>query len=283
MAVIRVERTRDFTVMSNHHLKNPDLTLKAKGLMSFVLSLPDEWQYSTRGLAAVCKEGVGAIGKALKELETAGYIVRNQLRGSDGRITDTEYIIYEQPQFPPYTASPDIEKPYMDTPYVGFPDTDLAPQINTKVNKKKEEENTYQSSTHSFFPSKKHTADGTTDGMADVSEIRNEIMDRIDYDHISAIANRIQIDEFVELMLEVALTRSPSIKIGRDVYPTGFVQERFSKLSSEHIQKVLDGISENTTRVWNTKAYLLVALFNAPVSIDNHYTMLVNHDLYSGE
>ena len=94
MAVYRVQRTRDYTVMSNYHLKDKGLTLKSKGLLSMILSLPEEWNYTTRGLASICKEGVDAIGSALKELETAGYIVRRQLRGANGRITDTEYIIY---------------------------------------------------------------------------------------------------------------------------------------------------------------------------------------------
>ena len=77
------------------------------------------------------------------------------------------------------------------------------------------------------------------------------------------------------------MTRSPTIRIGRDAeYPTAFVQQRFEQLNSTHIQKVLDAIQENTTRVWNTKAYLLAALFNAPSSTDNHYVMLVNHNLY---
>ena len=98
MAVYRVQRTRDYTVMSNYHLKDKGLTLKSKGLLSMILSLPEEWNYTTRGLASICKEGVDAIGSALKELETAGYIVRRQLRGANGRITDTEYVIYEQPQ-----------------------------------------------------------------------------------------------------------------------------------------------------------------------------------------
>ena len=93
MAVYRVQRTRDYTVMSNYHLKDKGLTLKSKGLLSMILSLPEEWNYTTRGLASICKEGVDAIGSALKELETAGYIVRRQLRGANGRITDTEYII----------------------------------------------------------------------------------------------------------------------------------------------------------------------------------------------
>ena len=84
-------------------------------------------------------------------------------------------------------------------------------------------------------------------------------------------------------MLEVALSRTPTMKIGRDAeYPTAFVQQRFEQITSAHIEKVLDGIQENTTRVWNTRAYLLAALFNAPSTMDNHYTMLVNHDLNGG-
>ena len=108
MAVFRIERTRDYTVMSNHHLRNEKLSLKAKGLLSMMLSLPENWNYTTRGLAAICKEGVDAIGGALRELETAGYIVRHQLRDRQGRISDTEYVIYEQPQpKKPDTPSPD--------------------------------------------------------------------------------------------------------------------------------------------------------------------------------
>ena len=117
MAVFRIERTRDYTVMSNHHLRNHQLSLKAKGLLSMMLSLPDDWNYTTRGLAKICKEGVDAIGGALRELESAGYIVRHQLRDRQGRISDTEYVIYEQPQPrqpetpQPDTAAPDTEKP----------------------------------------------------------------------------------------------------------------------------------------------------------------------------
>lgn len=122
MAVFRIERTRDYAVMSNHHLRNGKLSLKAKGLLSMILSLPEDWNYTTRGLAAICKEGVDAIGGALRELEAAGYIVRHQLRNRQGRISDTEYVIYEQPQPKnpdtpqPDTASPDTENPDMEKP-----------------------------------------------------------------------------------------------------------------------------------------------------------------------
>lgn len=81
----RIEKTRDYTVMSNHHLKDRTLTLKSKGLLSMMLSLPDEWNYTTRGLAAICREGVDSIGAALKELENHGYIRRTQLRDEKAR------------------------------------------------------------------------------------------------------------------------------------------------------------------------------------------------------
>lgn len=287
MAVFRVERTRDYTVMCNHHLKDSGLSLKAKGLLSMMLSLPDEWNYSTRGLAAISKEGVDAIGKTLKELELAGYIIRRQLRGKDGRISDTEYTIFEKPQKPkpaePDTTSPDTEKPYLVTPDMEDsdteePDTDNPAQLNTKKSNT-QKSITDLSNTHSFFPSATPAGDGLTDGF----EKRAEIKEQIEYDIICQQHDRMQLDELVEIMLEVAMNRSPTIKIGRDAeYPTGFVQQRFEKITSTHIEKVLDGIRENTTRVWNTKAYLMAALFNSVSTIDNHYTMLVNHDFHSG-
>ena len=262
MAVFRIERTLDYTVMSNHHLKDTALSLKAKGLLSMMLSLPDEWNYTTRGLAAICKEGVDAIGGALRELEKAGYIVRRQLRGPGGRISDTEYTIYEKPcpgaeeppeepgpdTTPPDTGAPDTAFPYLVEPDMVEPSTEKPAELNTKRSNI-QKSNTHLSNTHSFV--------------------------------ICTPVNRTQVDEFVELMLEVAMTRSPTIKIGRDAeYPTAFVQQRFEQITSSHIEKVLDGISENNTRVWNAKAYLLAALFNAPSSTDNHYTMLVNHDFH---
>ena len=300
MAVYRVERTRDYTVMSNYHLKDTSLSLKAKGLLSMFLSFPEDWNYSTRGLAAICKEGVDAIGSTIKELEKAGYIVRRKLRGSNGRITDTEYVIYEQPQEPPApdadgpdptppdTAHPDTGKPDMADPDVVAPDMDAPHTENhaqLNINQfKTQKSNTQRSNTHSFPPPASSEAPAQpVEGMKEIFEKRDEIRDQIEYDLIVTPSNREQLNEFVEIMLEVALSRTPTMKIGRDAeYPTAFVRQRFEQITSAHIEKVLDGIQENTTRVWNTRAYLLAALFNAPSTMDNHYTMLVNHDLNGG-
>jgi len=290
MAVYRVERTRDYTVMCNCHLKDTGLSLKAKGLLSMMLSLPDEWNYNTRGLAAICKEGVDAIGSAIRELEERGYIVRRQLRGENGRITDTEYTIYERPQREdppapepdapepdaPGPASPRPENPYVAGPDMEGPRPEMAAGLNINTSSTKKE-NTKRCSHPSVCPPR------GPEGRADVTERRAEIMEQIEYDRIVSPANREQIDEFVEIMLEVALTRSPTIRIGREQeFPAALVQQRFERLNATHIEKVLDGIRENTARVRNARAYLMAALFNAPSSTENHYTMLVNHDLYGG-
>lgn len=94
MAVFRVEKTKDFTVMSNHHLRNVSLSLKAKGLLSLMLSLPDNWDYTTKGLAHICKDGVDSISSAIKELEKQGYLTRRRLRDYHGRLGDIEYVIH---------------------------------------------------------------------------------------------------------------------------------------------------------------------------------------------
>ena len=128
MAVFRIEKTKDYTVMSNYHLKDRKLSCKACGLLSKVLSLPENWDYTTRGLASICKDGVDSIGTALKELEKQGYLIRNQLRDEKRRIRDMEYVIYERPHLPfPDTPQPDMEKP--DTVEPG---PEKAAQFNTK-------------------------------------------------------------------------------------------------------------------------------------------------------
>ena len=282
--------------MSNYHLKDTALSLKAKGLLSMFLSFPDDWNYSTRGLASICKEGVEAIGNTIKELEKAGYILRRQLRGANGRITDTEYVIYERPQppepsapedagpeTPPDTGAPDTALPDTVFPDMVDPDTENRPELNIKKSKTKRSI-TQRSKTHSFSPpAPPKTPAAPVEGMKEILEKRAEIEEQIEYDLIADQCNREQLNEFVEIMLEVALSKSPTMKIGRDAeYPTAYVQHRFEQLTSAHIEKVLDGIRENTTRVWNTRAYLLAALFNAPSTTDNHYTMLVNHDMSTG-
>src|SRR5699024_10095046 len=118
----RVEKARDYTVMANHHLRNIELSLKAKGLLSLMLSLPEDWDYTTKGLACICKDGIDSINSTIKELEVNGYIIRRRLRNEKGQLTTTEYTIFEKPQTIDNSASsPKGENPILDNPMLGKP------------------------------------------------------------------------------------------------------------------------------------------------------------------
>ena len=135
MAVFRVEKTKDYTTMSNYHLRDKNLSLKAKGLLSLCLSLPDSWDYSIRGISAICKEGKDSITTVLQELERNGYLERHQLRQDNGKMGSIEYVIYELPHSPctkkPCTGKPDTVKPDAANPDTEEPDPENPPQINT--------------------------------------------------------------------------------------------------------------------------------------------------------
>ncbi len=124
MAVFRVEKTRDYTVMANHHLRNTALSLKAKGLLSLMLSLPESWDYTTKGLAAICKDGVDSICAAVKELEDNGYVLRRRIRNEKGQLTTTEYTILEQPreEASPKRENPVLGNPVLENPILGKPE-----------------------------------------------------------------------------------------------------------------------------------------------------------------
>ena len=290
MAVYRVQRTRDYTVMSNYHLKDKGLTLKSKGLLSMILSLPEEWNYTTRGLASICKEGVDAIGSAIKELETAGYIVRRQLRGANGRITDTEYIIYEQPQpkkldmLPSDVVSPDTENPDMVKP-----DTEKPTELNIEKSNT-EKTITYGSSTDSIpfrEPAAAQLPERKGRDAMSVSEMesyRDLILENIEYDHLCRefTTYREDLDEIVELMVETVCAKRKTTRIAGSDFPHEVVRSRFLKLDCSHIEFVMECLRNNTTEIRNMKQYLLAVLFNAPTTISNHYTAQVNHDMYAG-
>ncbi|MEI3102001.1 MAG: DUF6017 domain-containing protein [Oscillospiraceae bacterium] len=280
MAVFRIERTRDYTVMSNHHLRNEKLSLKAKGLLSMMLSLPENWNYTTRGLAAICKEGVDAIGGALRELETAGYIVRHQLRDRQGRISDTEYVIYEQPQ---------PKKPDTPSPDTDAPDTEKPAELNI------EKSNTQKSITHGSstdsIPFREKTADKPPErkgrdamSVTEIESYRELILENIEYGYLKQRAGFYQdeLDEIVELMVETVCAKRKTTRIAGADFPHEVVRSRFLKLDSSHIEFVMDCLHKNTTEVRNIKQYLLTVLFNAPSTMSNSYTAQVNHDMNAG-
>lgn len=290
MAVFRIERTRDYTVMSNHHLRNANLSLKAKGLLSMMLSLPEDWNYTTRGLAKICKEGVDAIGAALRELEAAGYIVRHKLRDRQGRISDTEYVIYEQPQLrKPDTDSPDTDSPDTENPYMDKPDTEKPAELNIEKSNT-EKSITYGSSTDSIpfretaaaRPPERKGRDAMS--VTEIENYRELILENIEYDCLKQRYPLYldDLNEIVELLVETVCARRKTTRISGADFPHEIVRSRFLKLDSSHIEFVMDCLQKNTTQVRNMKQYLLAVLFNAPTTMNNHFTSLVNHDMHAG-
>ena len=306
MAVFRVERTRDYTVMSNHHLRNKELTLKAKGLLSQMLSLPEDWDYTLKGLAAINRESIDAIRTAVLELEQAGYIVRSRVRDERGCLRACDYIVYERPQEKPPKPTwenptldnPTLVQPTLEKPMLDSPTQENPTQLNKEIQKtnlpKKEKLNTDISSTHSIpfhslnpspledaaqLPERKRKE--ATDAYSVYEEI---IKDNIEYDYLiqDRYLDRDRIEEILALILETVCTKRRTIRIAGDDHPAELVKAKFMKLNSEHIRFVLDCMQENTTKIRNIKQYMKAALFNAPSTIGSYYTSLVSHDMYGG-
>ena len=297
MAVFRVERNTGYTVMSNHHLRNKELSLKAKGLLSQMLSLQEDWDYTLAGLSYINRESIDAIRTAVWELEKAGYITRRQGRDEKGKMTAIEYTIYEQPQ-PPALKNPTADNPILENPTPDNPTSENPMQLNKDIQKtdlsKKEKSNTDLSNNHSIpilspnpSPLREETAEPERKGMeaADAYSVYEEIIkDNIEYEHFikHTDIDRERLDEIVSLILETVCTKRKTIRIAGDDYPAELVKAKFMKLNSSHIEFVFDCMKENTTKIRNIKQYLKAVLFNAPNTIDSYYTALVNHDMYGG-
>ena len=305
MAVFRVERNKGYTVMSNHHLRNKDLSLKAKGLLSQMLSLPENWDYTLKGLSLINRESIDAIRTAVWELEKAGYITRQQNRDGKGKMADMIYTIYEQPQ--PRPEQPDeaapglensvLENPTSDNPTPGNPTLENPMQLNKDISSK-EKTTTDVSITDSIpilsrpFPSEDEAAQpperkGTGAKSQSAIEIYREIiMDNIEYEHLCQHAKGIDretLDEIVDLLVETVCSVRKTIRIAGDDYPAELVKSKFMKLDSSHIEFVFDCLSKNTSEIRNIKKYLLAMLFNAPSTINGYYAALVAHDMNTGK
>ena len=276
MSVFRVEKNKGYTVMSNHHLRNHTLSLKAKGLLSQMLSLPDDWDYTLQGLAQINKESIDAIREAVRELERAGYIERSRERDERGCLRGTVYTIYEQPHAEPTPEEPAQALPTLENPM----------QLNTKSTKKRKRQSTDLSITDSIpFPSgfPETPVQKRTEAKETFESYRELILENIDYDVLAGdpCVDREQLDEIVALVQETVCSTRSRIRVAGNDYPAEVVRSKLLKLNSEHIRFVMDCLKQNTTRIRNIRQYLLAMLFNAPSTMNSYYTALVAHDMAS--
>ena len=328
MPFFRVNKTKDYTIMANHHLKNRDLSLKAKGLLSVMLSLPEDWHFTVHGLASICKEGRDSISGAVRELEEAGYIVRHRLRDKEGHINGLEYIIYETPQKPEnsgpdggktlveveadmgeaeaaqevngenrtesHSASPVTEKPFMEevtaipaekAPRTAEPRSDCPitenplsvrpmserPSVLLNTNRVKTKEPKTKSlitqvanPSYPSYPSNQEQQDK-------VEQIQQEVRQQVCYNVLEQSVDQELLDELVGLIVETLCDKAQTIRIGSHDYPAELVQERMRQIDSFCLEYVCACLRKSNPSIRNIKQYLLMALFNAPVTMSHYY------------
>lgn len=339
----RVKRTSGYTIMSNYHLRDMNLSLKASGLLSLVLSLPEDWQYSVKGLTAIVKEGESAVKSALQELEQHGYLRRTEIRTESGKFQGLEYIFLEYPgqledlqnpngreqtiqnmqkkmaqkmqigtqngwdntyealgkaaiidinqpgvTYPitekwqlkipqvenPLTENQQSKTPRVENPTADKPIADNRRQIIKDINK--DIDISINQSNHNIPKTEKRLID-----QMDVMETyRDMIRNNIGYATFSA-AEKGKVDDLVNLMVETLMlpdSENKTIRIAGEKKPVSIVKSVFLQLDMGHIQYVLESLSNTTSRITNMKSYLLTALYNAPLTINNYYQARVNHD-----
>ena len=248
------------------HLRNKNLSLKAKGLLSQMLSLPDDWDYTLKGLAAINKESVDAIRTAIWELEDAGYVVRTRVRDERGCLRGCDYYVYEYPQTPSSgsgsiaeSVPPMLEPLASDSAALGNP-----MQLNKEIQNKEKQ--------------------NTDPILSEGESVRTKVRDNIELDLLcrNQPESAPVMQEIYELVVETIQLRSPILRLGNNLFPMALVRERLLQLTSEHIRFVLDGLRNLRTDVKNLKKYLLTMLFNAPVTLNGRTMLDVRKSVNSG-
>ena len=281
MAVFRIEKTRDYTVMSNYHLRDRSLSLKAKGLLSLMLSLPEDWDYTMKGLARICKDGIDSISGGIRELEAHGYLVRARVRNENGQLGSIEYTILEQPKEPAQTPAPVREKPIRENPIQVKPMLD-APiqenpaQLNTKEQNKELSITQGSSPIPSRPPTPREKSRIGQDRMRERESYREIIWENIDYDILTQDEklDRDRLDELVELMVDTVCSNREMIRIAGDGKSYDIIAEQLILPTSElpsHLMmhNYLRGLGRDNRVVLHTHPTDLIGMTHCKPFLDS--------------
>lgn len=240
MSIHKCDHQGDFLILSNAILRSPELSLKAKGLLAFCLSLPEDWVFNIRGLAHFCADGPDSVRSAVQELENAGYLRRRRKR-SGGRYSGMEYEIFE---------SPSLEFPSVENPQL--------PSMNLQsINQ------------HNM----NHTKDLST-----YEDRLDSVRMQIEYDILATRYDPRLLDDVVSVMVDVSMQSGGLITVGADrLYPVTYIQVLLQQVSALHVEQLLNALQEKSPKIHNTRAYLLAALVNS-VSTLSMDTWFGDHD-----
>ena len=286
MPVFRVSKNRDFTVIANSVFKDRRLSAKAKGILVEMLSLPENWDYTLKGLTTLFSDGIDSIRQGIKELEENGYIVRERKRDARGRLGGMEYVIYETPEKAVENivenSVPEQSSPANAEPTEDFPVQEVSIEDKAMLYKELNKSRTKESNTHVSNPYQSITEEAAPDVMG-YDEARETVKENIEYEILSERYPVERLDEIVDIASEALCSKRSSFSLGKDTYPYELVKDRLLRLDGSHIEYILDCIDGNTTDIRNIKPYLLKTLINAPATMDSYYRTKVNHDLYGGD
>ncbi|WP_369298343.1 DUF6017 domain-containing protein [uncultured Neglectibacter sp.] len=250
--------------MSNHILRDKRLSMKARGLLAYVLSLPDDWDYTVAGLSAAAGMGKAAVNSGLHEMEAVGYLTRRMLRAEDGTFLDIEYTFHEAPLLADQEAAVEeqkkqkVQKSKENTGLSPFSDFRLTDNRQTVLYKDKEKQSTKRTKNLSIHPA--------------------EIKTQIGFDFLAAEYGAERIEAIIDLISEVYSMTGKTVNVGKTPFPVSAVQERFSKLEREHIEYVLDSLDRQQNPIRNPKGYLLASLYNAPTTMIEQWRNRANVD-----
>lgn len=248
--------------MSNHHLQDKGLSLKAKGLLSYMLSLPDDWDYSLKGLTTGCRDGIDSVRSAVHELEDGGYLCRSKVRDARGRIIDYNYEVFELPQKERIEKrpAPVPNSPSSENPMSGFPTLENPTQQNTN------KQNTKRQSTN---------LSGQTDESADFdqmeAQVREEFRERLEIDTLAQRYDPDKLEELLDNIVEMYCCPRQTQYVGKQPQTTKAIRLRLDKLTSQHIEYIFDVMANTTQPIKNIMAYLRTTILNAPTTIEHYY------------
>lgn len=246
-----------FTIVDKALTMDKSLSLRERGMMVTLLSLPPVWEFSAKGIAAILPDGKDAVTNSLKSLEEKNYIIREQTKDKDGKFSKTKLIVNPNPEIPragnPLTGNPDTVKPSTENP----------PQYNNKEIKNKEINNK-ESITHSLH---------------DTVAVRNEVRRQIAYEAVKIDRkNDINLlDLIVDLIVKTLTDEKDSIKVGSMVLPAEEVKSKFRKLNMFNIEFVIDRVKETRTKIKNQNGYLMSCLYRAEEQEDLYLDNLMMH------
>ena len=285
MPVCRIMKENNYTRVSNHYLRDNSLSFKAKGLLTLMLSLPEDWDYTIAGLAQFTADGRVSIANTIRELEECGYIRRNQTRGENGAFAQNEYWIYEVPQTGEPPCAENVETADLDEEIseneASGNNEPLTENISTAINDLSVSQPNLPIPLTDLPSTDIMLTGNCTQQIKELQKtekpnlIRYDLMraraaDRVEYVVLRQEFPKERLDELIDLIVEMESCQSETMLISGAVYPRDLVISRMRSLNAECIRYVLDCLREVKPQIKNIKKYLMASLFNAPATMESY-------------